>query len=400
MEDLVGMDPALAERLETKFTNAAAELQSARTAVQRAVARAWWAGPAADRFRAQWSATLGPRLAQCATSLGAEATSVRAQRLQQVETSNDSIEIGVGGVPFMGGFAGGGGGGGGGWSDQTDAQGRPASPDDLFIPKGGTKAVAGEYRNAQGVVHRYAYTVTTEPQPDGSVRVTTDGVDESGKLLHSVEKQGMFHPQTEAKVEWSSGKDAFAGVKRETQGDFTLLGAPGSYRADAFAGVIAKGEVAAGFDDGRFFATAGGTVGVLAQLSASAGVVVGSGILQTQLDGSASVSVGATASAKGTAHIGVDGVGATAKLDAFAGGQANIGGSAEVAGVKATAGAGVSYGIGGHLDADASVSLHSVKVSVDIGATFGIGGQFKVGIDVDPVKVATKATSFVKGLFK
>jgi hypothetical protein len=104
MANPVGLDPALMNELAAKFTAAQAVLTGSRSAVQQGINQAWWAGPAADRFRSEWNANLSGQLRTCADHLAIASTELRRQRQQQIATSADGVSIGAVTIPGITGL--------------------------------------------------------------------------------------------------------------------------------------------------------------------------------------------------------------------------------------------------------------------------------------------------------
>jgi hypothetical protein len=93
MANPVGLDPAQMNDLAAKFAAAQAVLNGSRSAVQQGINQAWWAGPAADRFRNDWNSTLSGQLRTCADHLSLAATELRRQRQEQIAASADGVSI-------------------------------------------------------------------------------------------------------------------------------------------------------------------------------------------------------------------------------------------------------------------------------------------------------------------
>jgi uncharacterized protein YukE len=408
MAEPVGLDPVAMNDLAAKFTAAQAVLNGSRSAVQQSINQAWWAGAAADRFRSEWNTTLSGQLRTCTDNLALAATDLKRQRQQQITTSSDGITIGSVSIPtglvgVSGGVAGGSGGGPSNGlpeaaNDDKDAR---AKIDQLkAFDTGGTKTVEGEFVDKAGKIQKYKYTVTTVADKDGNLVSTTKGINEKGETVSEVKTEPRSKTDGNVAVSTTLAEgQAFFGKQAQGGGEFNLFGQPGKYDGSASAGAFVAGDVKVGFDDGNATAEAGASVGITAQVAGSAGLVVGSGLLQTDLKAKGAVSVGAQGNVDAKFHAGKDGIGLDTGADAFVGVQGNAEISGEIAGVKASAGVGGSIGLGAHAKIESNFSATKVKLGVDVGAAIGIGGNLKFKVEINPKKTVSKIYHSIGSLF-
>lgn len=232
----------------------------------------------------------------------------------------------------------------------------------------------------------------------------------------------------------------------KVSGNGTVLGVPVSGSAHAWAGVQGNGHAAAGagLKDG-LYANANGTI--MAGAGADANGSIGNSWLNAK--GAASIFGGGMATGAAGAHLGLNGVGASAsasgmvgvdgKVDgsvgdrflrlsgngegfagaqadghagagigtdgvewqargsAFAGAKATGGGSLDILGitgdasVTGEAGAGVEGGVG------FDFNTHDIGGDFDLGAALGLGGDLKVGLHIDPAETLSDASSLISG---
>ncbi|MEA5456399.1 hypothetical protein SPF06_16820 [Sinomonas sp. JGH33] len=96
---MYGADVAHLRALASHFEHSAQQLDAQRTRLGAAVQGSPWAGPNADRFRGEWHAEHGPRLATAARTLREGAATLRRNADQQEQAS--AVSGGASGGPWV-----------------------------------------------------------------------------------------------------------------------------------------------------------------------------------------------------------------------------------------------------------------------------------------------------------
>ena len=76
----IGAEMGQMDQLAQVFTQKSAQIDELTAAIDGQVGGTWWEGPAADRFREQWSGSFKPNLQQLQQALNECSSEVRSRR--------------------------------------------------------------------------------------------------------------------------------------------------------------------------------------------------------------------------------------------------------------------------------------------------------------------------------